>query len=121
MRFILCAVSISAVAILLATVNVSAGILILSPTFVSIFFYFNCKAGEDTNNMLRQMAEDCIEKTGATVEDVDEMVNKSLPTTKTGKCLSFCMMNQFNCVSKGNLFLKNKRIFKIFFDAKDKR
>lgn len=48
------------------------------------------------------MAADCIEKTGATDDDVTGMCNKKPPTTKTGKCLAFCMMNQFNCVSKKN-------------------
>lgn len=46
------------------------------------------------------MAEACMEKTGATEEDLTNMIEKNLPTTKTAKCLSFCMMNQFNCVSE---------------------
>lgn len=49
--------------------------------------------------MLRQVAEGCINETGATEEDVVAMANKQLPTTDTGKCLSFCVMHLFNCVS----------------------
>lgn len=52
---------------------------------------------------MKQMAADCIEKTGATEQDVNDMCDKKLPSTKTGKCLSFCMMHQFNCVSSLDL------------------
>lgn len=45
------------------------------------------------------MAADCINKTNATEGDVNDMCEKKAPSTKTGKCLAFCMMNQFNCVS----------------------
>lgn len=49
------------------------------------------------------MAEDCINKTGASEQDVNDMCNKKPPTTKPGKCLTYCMMNQFNCVCKIDL------------------
>lgn len=49
---------------------------------------------------MKEMAADCIEKTGATESDINGMVAKETPTTKSGKCLAFCMMNQFNCVSR---------------------
>ncbi len=49
--------------------------------------------------MLRQMATACMEKHNATEADLEAMIAKKQPETRTGKCLSFCMMNQFNCVS----------------------
>lgn len=53
------------------------------------------------------MAADCIEKTGATEDDVNGMCEKKTPSTKTGKCLAFCMMNQFNCVSINRIYWKD--------------
>lgn len=96
MKYILCVVCVSAVAILLATVNVGGT---QCYWFALLNFHLYCKAGEDENEMLKGMAADCIEKTGATDDDLNEMVAKKPPTTKSGKCLAFCMMNQFNCVS----------------------
>lgn len=65
------------------------------------FSFLPLKAGDDdeSKKMMIQMGADCIEKTNATEADVNDMCDKKPPTTKTGKCLAFCMMNQFNCVS----------------------
>lgn len=46
--------------------------------------------------MIKSMAGDCIEKWNATEADVNEMLEKKLPSTRNGKCLSYCMMNQVN-------------------------
>lgn len=102
MRYILCVVSISALALLLATVTVSwIDFLFYEIRSQNVNFTFSNEADdEDAKNMLKQMAADCIEKTNATDDDVNAMCNKEQPTTRTGKCLAFCMMNQFNCVSK---------------------
>lgn len=49
--------------------------------------------------MARGMASTCKESEGASDDEVDEMINKTEPTTMTGKCLNACMMEQFGVVS----------------------
>lgn len=49
--------------------------------------------------MLKGMAADCKEKEGASDADVEEMINKKIPTNKPAKCLNACMMDQFGVVS----------------------
>lgn len=48
--------------------------------------------------MLKGMAAECKTKEGATDADVDDMVDKKLPSTKPAKCLNACMMEQFGVV-----------------------
>lgn len=49
--------------------------------------------------MIRGMAAECKEKTGASDAELEEMIDKNLPTTQPGKCLNACMMDQFGIVS----------------------
>lgn len=61
-----------------------------------------CRAMDEAEGkeMLKGMAADCKEKEGASDDDVDGMVNKAIPTTKPGKCLNACMMDQFGVVRR---------------------
>ncbi|XP_037041400.1 general odorant-binding protein 69a-like [Bradysia coprophila] len=82
MKYILCVICVSAVAILLVSVN----------------------AGEEEENMLRQVAGGCINETGASDEDVARMANKKLPATPEGKCFTFCVLHLFNCLTEDGNF-----------------
>ncbi|XP_055608604.1 general odorant-binding protein 19d-like [Uranotaenia lowii] len=55
--------------------------------------------------MLRNMAQDCKEKEGATDGDVDGFVDEKTPETKVQKCLHSCMQEQFG-ISDGKQFQK---------------
>lgn len=48
--------------------------------------------------MVRGMAAECKEKEGASDAEVDDMVDKKMPSTKPAKCLNACMMEQFGIV-----------------------
>nr|AWC08432.1 odorant-binding protein 21 [Bradysia odoriphaga] len=78
MKYILCVICVSAVAILLVSVD----------------------AGKEEENMLKQVAEGCINETGATDADVTAMANKELPSTPTAKCFTFCVLKLFNCLTE---------------------
>lgn len=52
----------------------------------------------EAKEMLKGMAAECKEKEGATDADMDGMIAKEIPTSKTGKCLNACMMDQFGVV-----------------------
>lgn len=58
----------------------------------------NCDDASDKEDMIKSLAESCIEKVKPSEDDIKRMVKMDLPTTKEGKCLSACLMEQFQIV-----------------------
>lgn len=46
---------------------------------------------EQALEMLKRLATECAGKEGASAADIDEIMAGALPTTKTGKCLRYCI------------------------------
>lgn len=63
--------------------------------------------------MVRGMAAECKEKEGASDAEVDDMIDKKMPTTQPGKCLNACMMDQFGIV-RSSWFLNRIRKHEIY-------
>ncbi|XP_049284032.1 general odorant-binding protein 19d-like [Anopheles funestus] len=68
----------------------------------------NVKANQDEDveqakEVIRGLAAECKTKEGATDDDVEGFVNDKIPDTRTQKCLTACMQEQFG-ISNGNAF-----------------
>ncbi|KAH8367925.1 hypothetical protein KR084_004361 [Drosophila pseudotakahashii] len=80
-------------------VNISALLLL---GLVCLLGAASAKPHEDINKEhATQMANECKAETGATDEDVEQLMNHEVPERHEAKCLRACVMKKFQIVSNG--------------------
>lgn len=67
--------------------------------FSNFYSNFNQAGMDEKREMIIKSATECMKTTGASDNDLEEMMKRELPSTKPGKCMRKCLLEKFNIVS----------------------